>query len=217
VPTGGAAGQVLAKINATDYNTQWVAQSGGIADAPNDGGSYGRKNLNWTPVMPIAGGTFTGTYNVDCASPFFYINGRAAGGTLGTWYWAADWLNRWAMGVNAQASGANFFIERYDDAGNWVNFILTASRSTGVVDFKATPTVNGVPIGGGGATITMSDAPPSSPSAGAMWFSTLLGILFLYYNDGDSSQWIQAIPSGVPDAPTDGQKYVRKDGTWVLA
>ena len=29
VPTGGTAGQVLAKINATDYNTEWVNQSGG--------------------------------------------------------------------------------------------------------------------------------------------------------------------------------------------
>jgi len=29
VPAGGTAGQVLAKINSTDYNTQWVDQSGG--------------------------------------------------------------------------------------------------------------------------------------------------------------------------------------------
>lgn len=29
VPTGGTAGQVLAKVDSTDYNTQWVNQSGG--------------------------------------------------------------------------------------------------------------------------------------------------------------------------------------------
>lgn len=29
VPTGGTAGQVLSKIDATNYNTQWVAQTGG--------------------------------------------------------------------------------------------------------------------------------------------------------------------------------------------
>ena len=29
VPTGGATGQVLAKVNGTDYNTQWIDQSGG--------------------------------------------------------------------------------------------------------------------------------------------------------------------------------------------
>jgi hypothetical protein len=31
VPAGGTGGQVLAKIDGTDYNTQWVNQSGGIA------------------------------------------------------------------------------------------------------------------------------------------------------------------------------------------
>ena len=31
VPTGGTTGQVLAKINATDFNTQWVTPSGGGA------------------------------------------------------------------------------------------------------------------------------------------------------------------------------------------
>lgn len=29
VPTGGTAGQVLAKVNSTDYNTQWVDPPGG--------------------------------------------------------------------------------------------------------------------------------------------------------------------------------------------
>jgi hypothetical protein len=33
VPVGGTANQVLAKIDATDYNTQWVAPSGGAARA----------------------------------------------------------------------------------------------------------------------------------------------------------------------------------------
>ena len=41
VPVGGTAGQVLSKIDATDYSTQWVAQSGGgiaatIVDAKGD-------------------------------------------------------------------------------------------------------------------------------------------------------------------------------------
>lgn len=30
VPVGGTVGQVLAKINSTDYNTQWVNQTGGV-------------------------------------------------------------------------------------------------------------------------------------------------------------------------------------------
>lgn len=30
VPAGGTTGQVLAKVNATDYNTNWIAQTGGL-------------------------------------------------------------------------------------------------------------------------------------------------------------------------------------------
>jgi hypothetical protein len=37
VPTGGTTGQVLAKIDGTDYNTQWVNQSGGTSNL--DGGN----------------------------------------------------------------------------------------------------------------------------------------------------------------------------------
>lgn len=38
VPTGGTAGQVLSKIDGTDYNTQWVAQSGGAGLVDGDYG-----------------------------------------------------------------------------------------------------------------------------------------------------------------------------------
>ncbi len=46
VPVGGTTGQVLAKIDSTDYNTQWVDQTGGsIAfgnlDAGNPDSVYG--------------------------------------------------------------------------------------------------------------------------------------------------------------------------------
>jgi hypothetical protein len=47
VAAGGSAGQVLAKVDATDFNTQWVAQSGGFADAPSDGKYYTRRNTAW--------------------------------------------------------------------------------------------------------------------------------------------------------------------------
>ena len=36
VPTGGTAGQVLAKIDGTNYNTEWVDQTGGGGGAPTD-------------------------------------------------------------------------------------------------------------------------------------------------------------------------------------
>jgi hypothetical protein len=49
--------------------------------------------------------------------------------------------------------------------------------------------------GGGGASISIGDTPPGSPVAGAMWWNSVLGTLFIYYNDGNSSQWVPAAPA----------------------
>jgi len=45
VPVGGTAGQVLSKINSTDYNTQWVDQSGGASGTATTAGVYGVTTL----------------------------------------------------------------------------------------------------------------------------------------------------------------------------
>src|SRR5262249_31056571 len=49
-------------------NAVWSVAPTGIADAPSDGNSYGRLNGAWTQVLPIAGGTLTGSLggtNID--------------------------------------------------------------------------------------------------------------------------------------------------------
>ena len=45
--------------------------------------------------------------------------------------------------------------------------------------------------GSGGASISVSDTAPSSPSNGAIWFNSSSGILYVYYTDPDGSQWVQ--------------------------
>ena len=67
-------------------------------------------------------------------------------------------------------AGTNITLN-YDDVGN----ALTINSSGG-----------GAP---GGATI--ADTPPGSPTAGQFWWESDTGGLFLYYNDGSSSQWTQ--------------------------
>jgi hypothetical protein len=44
--------------------------------------------------------------------------------------------------------------------------------------------------GGGGATLMISDTPPGSPTPGTLWFETDTGILWVYYTDINSSQWV---------------------------
>jgi len=50
--------------------------------------------------------------------------------------------------------------------------------------------------GGGGTSVTISDTAPSSPSAGDLWFKSDEGRLKIYYNDGDSNQWVDTSPIG---------------------
>lgn len=51
VPAGGTAGQMLEKIDATDYNTQWT--NPGIPEAPIDSVIYGRQNAAWVDIGSI--------------------------------------------------------------------------------------------------------------------------------------------------------------------
>ena len=50
--------------------------------------------------------------------------------------------------------------------------------------------------GGGGASVSISETAPSSPSAGDLWFDPSVLKTFLYYQDGSSNQWVQTNPSG---------------------
>jgi hypothetical protein len=52
---------------------------------------------------------------------------------------------------------------------------------------------------GGGASISIADTPPGSPTAGALWWDSVGGQLYLWYNDGSSSQWV---PSSNQPGPT---------------
>ena len=67
-------------------------------------------------------------------------------------------------------------------------------------------------IGGGAA---VQSAAPSSANEGDLWYDTDDGRMFVYYNDGSSSQWVDASPNGVaPDLNVDGTLTV--DGISTL-
>lgn len=58
----------------------------------------------------------------------------------------------------------------------------------------AAPNGGGNSAGGGGtvggANVAVSDTAPASPVQGDLWFDTVSGNLFIYYDDGDSTQWV---------------------------
>jgi hypothetical protein len=55
---------------------------------------------------------------------------------------------------------------------------------------------------GGGAGLTISDTPPASPTVGMLWWQSSTGILWLYYTDINSSQWVavSSVPGGAATA-----------------
>jgi hypothetical protein len=46
-----------------------------------------------------------------------------------------------------------------------------------------------------GSSVNISTTAPGSPSSGDMWWDSDVGNLFIYYNDGTSSQWVEASPN----------------------
>lgn len=48
----------------------------------------------------------------------------------------------------------------------------------------------------GGASVTVSETAPSSPSEGDLWFDPSVLKTFVYYNDGTANQWVQSNPTG---------------------
>lgn len=62
----------------------------------------------------------------------------------------------------------------YAHAGNWVQLADAADIGAG-----------------GGASVDVADTAPTEPEPGNLWLDTNTGKLFIYINDGDSSQWIQ--------------------------
>ena len=43
---------------------------------------------------------------------------------------------------------------------------------------------------------------PICVAAGATWFNSSIGRTFVYYDDGDSQQWVETVPAGTVDTNT---------------
>jgi hypothetical protein len=48
--------------------------------------------------------------------------------------------------------------------------------------------------GSGGGGYTGSSTPPASPTPGYLWYDLTTGILSIWIDDGNSTQWVQVAP-----------------------
>jgi hypothetical protein len=94
------------------------------------------------------------------------------------------------------------------DSSNWVAFQAPATVAADVT--WTLPAADGT-IGqvlstdgsgtlswasGGGASVTTSDTAPSTPADGDLWYDSVGGRTYVYYDDGNTSQWVDAAPQG---------------------
>jgi hypothetical protein len=86
----------------------------------------------------------------------------------------------------------------------------TTTGSTEVYDGTAWGNI------GGGAII--STTAPSAPNPGDLWYDSDDGRLFVYYDDGATSQWVDSSPYGLPtDLTVDGTLSVSGASTFDSA
>jgi hypothetical protein len=74
-------------------------------------------------------------------------------------------------------------------------------------------------VGGGGSSVTVSDVPPSAPVSGDLWWDSVGGQMYVWFNDGNSSQWVIAVNAAslLPPATTTTLGGVKVDGTSIKA
>ena len=81
----------------------------------------------------------------------------------------------------------------YDSAsGNWIN-----AAAAGGVEISATA--------------------PVAPSPGDLWFNSTQAKVYVYYDDGTSSQWVSAIGGLAAQSGTDGQFLIHDGTEWVAS
>jgi hypothetical protein len=72
--------------------------------------------------------------------------------------------------------------------------------------------------GGGSTTVSVGDAVPNAPSNGNLWLNTNNGILYVYIDDGNSSQWMQpAVPTPALSAVATSNDYEDLDNLPTLS
>jgi hypothetical protein len=68
--------------------------------------------------------------------------------------------------------------------------------------------------GGSGAATYIGDDPPVSPTVGQLWHESDTGLLFIWYDDGNSTQWVPATAAVPPEIASDWADITGKPSTF---
>ena len=111
----------------------------------------------------------------------------------------------WGGYLNADLDGIDNIVHGIDTRPPYS--LPTASTTVlgGVKVDGTTITISGGTISGtppGTPPVTIGDVPPPSPQVGALWFDSVGGQLYTWFNDGNSSQWTVVVNPGAGSSGT---------------
>ena len=177
--------------------------------------TVGAASNGWANTVTVAANAWSNTVGVNVTAiansytntVFGYSNtytqtvGAAANGYANT---IAISSNAWAntVGVNVTAVANSYTNTVFGYSNTYTGLAFTAANTSQYTANLAFDKANtgGVPI---------SDVAPSNPAANSLWWSSDLGRLFVFYNDGSSAQWVEASP----DTLASNQQLVSKINT----
>lgn len=121
----------------------------------------------WTTVgLPIAGGALTGDVTLNAQSDLRFADSDSSN-------WVA---------FQAPATIASNVTWTLPSADGTANQVLQTDGS-GTLSWSTA-----------GASVTTSDTAPTTPVDGDLWYDSVGGRTYVYYNDGNTSQWVDTSP-----------------------
>lgn len=206
-----------ATLASAAFVQQEIAARGFLTDAPSDGNTYGRKNGAWAEAAGGAGDDSGYTFNASVATPPASGEARLnnAGQTTATAIYlsgtSAAGANAYNILMLSMKAGVKVLLQDRTDTTRWLIFRATADaigHATWVELPVVLDTASGVLLNPGsrivtytaaptGGSVWVSEAAPASPLPNMLWWQSALGMLFLYYDDGNTKQWVPASPAPV--------------------
>ena len=175
---GGSPGNILT-AGAIAGQVVWAPSGGGIPDAPTDGQTYGRNTATWVVVSGGGG-----------------VSDAPADGTLyarvnPTWRHIVhtditDWTTTLApYALTSSVPVASTTIPLAANATPAIGTGTTWARADHVH-----------PLAAVAPPVIISATAPTSPIPGTLWWDSVGGQLYVWFNDGTSSQWVIAVNTG---------------------
>jgi hypothetical protein len=159
-----------------------------------------------TTTIALANGT-NGFFYTDGTVNGLAQQGGGSGGGGGS-----ITLTTTGTGGLASLAGSTLNIPHYQDL-----LTLTTTGTSGAATLAGGAlNIPNYATGGGGGGVTISDTPPGSPAVGALWYDSTATQLYIWYNDGNSSQWVVATNQGANVVPLAGPRNRIINGSMLI-